>query len=52
MPFKTFKEMLEYSKMNPDKLIFGNTGPWGADDLPWKMIVKQTGIKTKNVLDR
>lgn len=49
MPFKTFKGMLEYAKANPDKLIFGNTGPWGAADLPWKMIVKQTGIKTKNV---
>jgi tripartite-type tricarboxylate transporter receptor subunit TctC len=49
MPFKTFKEMLAYAKANPDKLIFANTGPWGAADLPWKMIVKQTGIKTKNV---
>ena len=49
LPFKTFKEMIEYAKANPDKLIFGNTGPWGQADLPWKMIVKQTGIKTKNV---
>jgi tripartite-type tricarboxylate transporter receptor subunit TctC len=49
MPFKTFKEMLAYAKANPDKLIFANTGPWGAADLPWKMIVKQTGIKAKNV---
>jgi tripartite-type tricarboxylate transporter receptor subunit TctC len=49
MPFKTFKEMLEYAKANPDKLIYANTGPWGQADLPWKMIVKQTGIITKNV---
>ena len=49
LPFKTFKEMLAYAKANPDKLIFGNTGPWGQADLPWKMIGKQTGIKTKNV---
>jgi tripartite-type tricarboxylate transporter receptor subunit TctC len=49
LPFKTFKEMIEYAKANPDKLIFGNTGPWGQADLPWKMIVKQTGIKAKNV---
>ena len=49
MPFKTLKEMIEYAKANPDKLIFGNTGPWGQGDLPWKMLVKQTGIKAKNV---
>jgi tripartite-type tricarboxylate transporter receptor subunit TctC len=49
LPFKTFKEMLAYAKANPDKLIFGNTGPWGQADLPWKMIGKETGIKTKNV---
>jgi tripartite-type tricarboxylate transporter receptor subunit TctC len=49
LPFKTFKEMIEYAKANPDRLIFGNTGPWGQADLPWKMIVKQTGIKAKNV---
>jgi tripartite-type tricarboxylate transporter receptor subunit TctC len=49
LPFKTFKEMLAYAKTNPDKLIFGNTGPWGQADLPWKVIAKQTGIKTKNV---
>jgi tripartite-type tricarboxylate transporter receptor subunit TctC len=48
-PYKTFKEMLAWAKANPDKLIFSNTGPWGQADLPWKMIVKQTGIKAKNV---
>ncbi len=29
-PYKTFKEMLAYAKANPDKLIFGNTGPLGT----------------------
>jgi tripartite-type tricarboxylate transporter receptor subunit TctC len=48
-PYKTFKEMLAWAKSNPGKLIFGNTGPWGAGDLSWKMIVKETGIETKNV---
>ncbi|NWF92413.1 MAG: tripartite tricarboxylate transporter substrate binding protein [Syntrophaceae bacterium] len=48
-PFKTFKEMLTWAKANPGKLIFGNTGPWGAGDLSWKMIVKETGIEAKNV---
>ena len=48
-PYKTFKEMLAWAKANPGKLVFGNTGPWGAGDLSWKMIVKETGIDTKNV---
>ncbi len=48
-PFNTFKEMLAWAKSNPGKLIFGNTGPWGASDLPWKMIVREAGIETKNV---
>ena len=48
-PYKTFKEMLVWAKSNPGKLIFGNTGPWGAGDLSWKMIIKETGIETKNV---
>ena len=48
-PYKTFKEMLAWAKSNPGKLVFGNTGPWGAGDLSWKMILKETGIETKNV---
>jgi tripartite-type tricarboxylate transporter receptor subunit TctC len=48
-PFKTFREMLAWAKSNPGKLVFGNTGPWGAGDLSWKMIVKETGIDAKNV---
>ena len=48
-PYKTFKEMLTWAKANPGKLVFGNTGPWGAGDLSWKMIIKETGIDTKNV---
>jgi tripartite-type tricarboxylate transporter receptor subunit TctC len=48
-PYKTFKEMVAWAKSNPGKLIFGNTGPWGAGDLSWKMIIKETGIETKNV---
>ena len=48
-PYKTFKEMVAWAKSNPGKLIFGNTGPWGAGDLSWKRIIKETGIETKNV---
>jgi len=49
LPYKSFREMLEWARANPDKLIFANTGPWGQADLPWKLIVKQTGIKARNV---
>lgn len=48
-PYKTFKEMVAWAKSNPGKLVFGNTGPWGAGDLSWKMIIKEAGIETKNV---
>ena len=49
LPYKNLKEMVEYAKANPDKLVFAHTGPWGQADLSWKMIQKQTGIKTKSV---
>jgi tripartite-type tricarboxylate transporter receptor subunit TctC len=48
-PYKTFKEMLAWGKANPGQLIFGNTGPWGASDTPWKLIMKETGITSKVV---
>ena len=48
-PFKTFKEMIAWAKANPGKLLYGHTGPWGAADMPWKMIMKTTGITSKVV---
>ncbi len=48
-PFKSFKEMIAWAKANPGKLVFGNTGPWGAIDTPWKMVMKETGITAKVV---
>ncbi len=49
LPYKNFREMVEWAKANPDKLIFANTGPWGQADLSWKLIMRQAGIKTRNV---
>ena len=48
-PYKTLKEMVAWAKANPGKIAFGNSGPWGAADVPWKMIMKETGIETKNI---
>jgi tripartite-type tricarboxylate transporter receptor subunit TctC len=48
-PYKSFKEMIAWAKANPGKLVFGNTGPWGAIDTPWKMVMKETGITAKVV---
>ena len=48
-PFKTFKEMIEWAKANPGKLVYGTTGPWGAADLPFKQVVQMTGISVKTV---
>jgi tripartite-type tricarboxylate transporter receptor subunit TctC len=48
-PFKTFKEMINWAKANPGQLIYGHTGPWGAADMPWKQIMKTTGISSKVV---
>jgi tripartite-type tricarboxylate transporter receptor subunit TctC len=48
-PYKNLKEMVEWAKANPGKLIFASTGPWGQADLSWKQIVRYTGITTKTV---
>ena len=48
-PFKTLKDVVEWAKANPGKLVFGHTGVWGAADLFWKQLRQQTGIVTRDV---
>jgi tripartite-type tricarboxylate transporter receptor subunit TctC len=48
-PFKTFKEMIEWTKANPGKLVFGHTGPWSQSDLTWKQFSKAAGLESKSV---
>jgi len=48
-PFNTMKEMVEWAKANPGKLIHGNTGPWGAGDLPMKQMMKEYGFQAQIV---
>jgi len=48
-PFKTLNEAIQWAKANPNKMVFGNTGVWGAADLCWKIVRHQTGIVTRDV---
>jgi tripartite-type tricarboxylate transporter receptor subunit TctC len=48
-PFKTLKELVEYAKKNPGKVNFANSGPWGAADLPMRMIGKAAGFEYNNI---
>ena len=48
-PFKTLKEMVEWAKANPGKLVHGNTGSWGAGDLPMKQMMKEYGFQAQIV---
>lgn len=48
-PFKTFKELVEYAKKNPGKVNFANSGPWGAADLPMRMIGRTAGFEYNNI---
>ena len=48
-PFKTFKQMMEWIKANPGKLIVGNAGPWTPPDVVWKYLMKETGTSFKIV---
>ncbi len=43
-PWKSLKDLVEWAKANPGKLIHATTGPWGASDLPMKQMMKQYGF--------
>jgi tripartite-type tricarboxylate transporter receptor subunit TctC len=48
-PWKTFREVVEYARKNPGKFNFANTGPWGAADLPMRLIGRAAGIEYNNI---
>ena len=47
--FKSFEEMVEYAKKNPEKLAFGSSGPGTLPHLRMEMLVYRTGIKLLHV---
>ena len=49
MPWKTLKEMVEWAKANPDKLVHATSGPWSIGDLPMKMLMKGQGFSARLV---
>lgn len=48
-PWKSFREVIDYAKKNPGKFNFANTGPWGAADLPMRLIARVAGIDYNNI---
>jgi len=48
-PWKSFRELIEYAKKSPGKFNFANTGPWGAADLPMRLIARAAGIDYNNI---
>jgi tripartite-type tricarboxylate transporter receptor subunit TctC len=49
LPFKNIKDVIDYAKANPGKLVFGNTGPRSITDFGWRWLEHKAGIKTRNV---
>jgi tripartite-type tricarboxylate transporter receptor subunit TctC len=46
---KTFGEMLDYAKKNPEKLAFGSSGPGTGPHLRMEMLAHRTGVKLLHV---
>ena len=48
-PWKNMKEMMAYGKKNPGKLVFTNSGKWGAGFTAGAVILAAAGVKAKFV---
>lgn len=48
-PWTSLREAVDWMKQNPGKFNFANTGPWGAADLPMRMLAKAAGVEYNNI---
>lgn len=46
-PFKTFKQVIEFVKANPAKLLTGVGGPYTPNETFWRYLMKQTGVSVR-----
>lgn len=46
-PFKNLKQMVEYAKANPDKMVYATSGPWGIIDIVAKSLIQKTGMTAR-----
>ncbi len=48
-PWQNVKELVEWAKANPGKVVHATTGPWGIADLPMKILMKEHGFTVQLV---
>ena len=48
-PWKTFKEVIAWTKANPGQFVFGNAGTWSSNDLSWRWLEIKAGFTSRNV---
>jgi tripartite-type tricarboxylate transporter receptor subunit TctC len=48
-PWQNAKELVEWAKANPGKLVHAHSGPWGIADLPMKILMKEHGFTAQMV---
>jgi tripartite-type tricarboxylate transporter receptor subunit TctC len=46
-PWKTLPDMISYAKQNPGKVVFNNSGKWGASFTPGAVLFAHTGVQIK-----
>ena len=48
-PFKTFRELLDYGRKNPGKLIYGTNAPNSISNLIVEQVARREKIRTKHI---